>query len=694
VIGAALLGIALTTLLPAAGVAAAQARGPETRLYVVTFDGPGTAGHHGGPARVAAGLREQQDAALERVSASVPVYRWTTALSGVAVELTTDQAADLQAMPQVTRVEENTVRPLAGRAESPSGAVVPGGQGGRGVVVGVVDTGVWPESPLFAAVPGTGRRTPGFTGGCVPGEGWDTDTCSAKLVGSRWFVDGFGRDRLSAAEVLSARDVRGHGTQVASIAVGNAGVSTGLGGLPGRYAGAAPDARLAVYKACWTAPDPADDGCATADLVTAVDQAVRDGVDVLNLSVRGAPDTGAVERALLGAAEAGVVVVAAAGNDAGAYASPSEPWVTTVGALAGTGGAGSVALPGGRELSGAMTVRREVRAPLVLARDVAAPGWTRDEARTCVPGSLDAARTADTIVLCERGAIGRLVKSAAVERADGVGMVLANVAPGGLAHDLHAVPTVHLGRDGGRALTRWAADHPHDEVALVPGPPKVGSLRVPAWSAGGDPAGSFVKPDLVVPATGVLAATPPGAVGDGRWGMLNGTSAAAARTAGAAAVLLGRHQWPADAVRSVLATSTARVPGGTLRTGSGRLRLDVALRTRLALVTGAGDYRAWARGERVEVNTPSVLLRGDRTTASRTVTNLGSRSRYWSARVSGFERHDVRVTPVALRLDPGESARFTVTVTGGTLAGGLDDGDITWRGPDDVRTRIPVVLGR
>ena len=693
-IGTALVALALTTLSPAAG-AAAQPRGPETRLYVVTFDGPGTAGPDGepDPAR-AATLREQQDSALERVGASVPVYRWTTALSGVAVDLTADQAADLQALPQVARVEENTVRPLAGRTGSPSGAVVPGGQGGRGVVVGVIDSGVWPESPLFAAVPGTGRRTPGFTGACVPGEGWDTDTCSAKLVGSRWFVDGFGRDRLSSAEVLSARDVRGHGTQVASIAVGNAGVSTGLDGLPGRYAGAAPDARLAVYKACWSAPDPADDGCATADLVTAVDHAVQDGVDVLNLSVRGAPDAGAVERALLGAAEAGMVVVAAAGNDAAAYATPSEPWVTTVGALAGTGGAGSVTLPDGRELTGAMTVRREVRAPLVLARDVAAPGWTRDEARTCVPGSLDAARTADTIVLCERGAIGRLVKSAAVERADGVGMVLVNVAPGGLAHDLHAVPTVHLGRDGGRSLTRWAADHPDDDVRLVPGPPRVGSLRVPAWSAGGDPAGSFVKPDLVVPATGVLAATPPGAVGEGRWGMLNGTSAAAARTSGAAAVLLGRHHWPADAVRSVLATSTARVPGGTLRTGSGRLRLDVALRTRLALVTGPADYRAWARGERVDVNTPSLLLRGDRTSASRTVTNLGSRARYWSARVSGFERHDVRVTPVALRLDPGESARFTVTVAGGTLAGGLDDGAVTWRGPDDVRTRIPVVIGR
>ena len=690
--GAALLALTLGVLAPTGATAA---RAPETRLYVVTFTGAGTAGHDGELAvpRYRERLRRTQDAALAQVGAEAPAYRWTTALSGVAVELTPDQAVELQAQPHVAGVEASTVRPLTGRGGS-SGVVVPGGRGGRGVVVGVVDSGVWPESPLFAAAPGTGRRTAGFTGPCVPGEGWGADTCSAKLVGARWFVNGFGEDRLSSAEVLSARDVRGHGTQVASIAVGNAGVSTGLTGLPERYAGAAPDARLAVYKACWSAPDPDDDGCATADLVAAIDHAVADGVDVLNLSVRGAPGTGAVERALLGAAEAGVVVVAAAGNDASAYAAPSQPWVTTVGALAGTGGAGSVVLPGGRRFTGAMTVHRHVRAPVVLARHVPAPGRTEDEAGRCLPGSLDAARTADAVVVCERGGIGRLEKSAAVARADGVGMVLVNVARGTLAHDLHAVPTVHLGRDAGEQLARWVDGHRDAEVRLVPGPARLGPLRVPAWSADGDPAGSFVKPDLVVPATGVLAATPPRVVGDGRWSMLSGTSAAAARTAGDAAVLLARHDWSADAVRSVLATSASPVPGGALRTGSGRSRIDRALQSRLALLTQPGDYRAWLRGERVDLNTPSLLLRGERTAATRSVTNLGSRARYWSARVTGFQRHDVRVTPVALRLDPGETAEFTVSVAGGSRPGGIDDGAVTWRGPDGVRCRIPVVLAR
>ena len=690
-VGASMLAVALAALVP---VVDASAQVPSRAgLYLVVLDRPGTAGHDGPDTRYRGVLRREQDASLAEVGAAAPTYRWTTALSGVAVELTPAQAADLAALPNVARVEENAVRPLTARPGAPGGAASPDGRGGRGVVVGIVDSGVSPESPLFSPVPGIGRRVRDFAGACVPGEDWEDHSCSSKLVGARWFVEGFGQDRLASSEVLSARDTRGHGTQVASVAVGNSGVSTGVKGLPRDYAGAAPDARLAVYKACWSAPDPADDGCATADLVTAVDRAVEDGVDVLNLSVRGTPDTGVVERAMLGAAEAGVVVVAAAGNDSSAYAAPAEPWVTTVGALTGRGGAGTVGLPD-RRLTGAMTLHRSVTAPTVLARDVAADGWSRDQARACTPGSLDAARVGGRVVVCERGRIGRLEKSAAVSRADGVGMVLINVSRGSVAYDLHAVATVHLDESDGRALTRWVVRHPGERVSLRPAGRRLGAAQVPGWSAGGDPAGSFVKPDLVAPATGVLAATPPGAVGGGRWSVLNGTSAAAARVSGAAAVLLARHDWPASAVRSALATSAAPVATGALRSGTGGLRPELALRTRLALLSDPADLRGWLEGRRAAVNTPSVLLRGERTTATRTVTNLDDRARYWSARVSGFRRHDVRVTPVALRLSPGESATFTVTVDRPILPGGLDDGVVTWRGTDGVRTRVPVVLSR
>ena len=93
----------------------------------------------------------------------------------------------------------------------------------RGVVIGFVDSGLGPDSPLFAAVPRLGRQPRRFHGACATGEDWTTDTCDRKVVGARWFVAGFGPDDVRSSSSLSPRDDDGHGTQMASIAAGNAG---------------------------------------------------------------------------------------------------------------------------------------------------------------------------------------------------------------------------------------------------------------------------------------------------------------------------------------------------------------------------------------------------------------------------------------------------------------------------------------
>ena len=66
----------------------------------------------------------------------------------------------------------------------------------------------------------------------------------------------------------------------------------------------------------------------------------------------------------------------------------------------------------------------------------------------------------------------------------------------------------------------------------------------------------------------------------------------------------------------------------------------------------------------------------------------------FSARTLGFERHDVRVTPAALRLAPGRSASFTIRVARTPGAVTLDDGAVLWRGANGSRTRIPVLITR
>ncbi len=696
-VAGALAAVLAVSVLFAGPATAAPA---EDDLYLVTLTGPGTAGAVVAlpDLLVATQLRAEQESVLGAVDASAPVYRWTTALNGFAVRLTPEQATQMSTDPRVALVEKNAVRPLAGHG---SAAAVSSGplrtRGGAGVVIGVVDSGISPDRPVFSAVSGLGRAPDHFTGSCDAGEGWPTATCNRKLVGARWFVDGFGSERLRSTASLSPLDDDGHGTQVASIAAGNPGVTVRVRGERlGRYAGVAPQARLAVYKACWTAPDPDDDGCATADLVTAIDTATADGVDVLNLSVGGPAGFDTVERALLGATEAGVVTVGAAGNDSDADAAHASPWVTTVGAAAGPARQGDVVLADGRRYTGAMSATRPVGpARVVLGADVAAAGATRADARVCTPGSLDAARVVGRIVLCDRGVIGRIDKSAAVARADGVGMVLANVTPGNVVADFHSVPTVHVDRTDGASLRRWVARHPStrlslDPVGQMPAPP-----RVARWSSAGDPEGAVVKPDLVATGSGVLGAVPP-AWSDVDWDLASGTSAATAAVSGAAAVLVSRHpDWSADAVRSALAT-TARRLGSTalLRSGAGRVDADAALRPGLVYDVAAGDYRAWLEGDlRGDLNTPSILLSGDDDSTTRTITNVTGHRLYFSSSARGFTRHQVRVTPAAVRLGPGESATYTVTV-GRTSVQPVDDGWVTWRGATGTITRIPVVISR
>ncbi len=174
--------------------------------------------------------------------------------------------------------------------------------------------------------------------------------------------------------------------------------------------------------------------------------------------------------------------MAAAGNDgAGGYAGHVAPWVTTVGGLTTTDHGGAVDFAA-RTVAGTMTARRPVSARAVLGRAIPAPGSTRLEAELCTPGSLDASGAADRIVVCRRGELGRVEKSAAVQRAGGVGMVLVDTRRGTPVHDLHSVPTVHLDEVAGQRLARWTARHPQRRDHAAPHPD--GRTPRRAWRRG------------------------------------------------------------------------------------------------------------------------------------------------------------------------------------------------------------------
>src|SRR5205823_6539886 len=295
----------------------------------------------------------------------------------------------------------------------------------------------------------------GWKGTCQAGAGFPATACNHKLIGARYFVDGFGGANLKPGEFLSPRDANGHGSHVAATAAGNYGVAPKIGGydlgIPA-VSGIAPRARIAAYKVCWTGRaatgEAVEGSCMASDAVAAIDAAVADGVDVINYSVGSATSTvfGPVEQAFLGAAAAGVFVANAAGNDGpkpGTIGSPTGvPWVTSVAAttlgrtfestfsvtagavaVAGVGGAQPVTGTGG-SLTGALAA-----APLVDGTAVPAPGVAADKAALCLPGSLDAAAVAGKAVLCQRGQNARVEKGKVVRDAGGVGLVLANTKP-------------------------------------------------------------------------------------------------------------------------------------------------------------------------------------------------------------------------------------------------------------------------
>ena len=225
-----------------------------------------------------------------------------------------------------------------------------GGQdnAGSNVVVGVIDTGVWPESPFFINRGLPAPPHPLSFYHCDFGDGTDvahlgpTFACNNKLIGAYNFTQTYMSIQNSDGQefcnntthVCSARDSEGHGTHTTSTAAGDRVDSAPLYGIDrGPVSGIAPGAHVIAFRVCLV------NGCFSSDSVNAVQQAIHDGVNVLNFSISGGanPYTDPVELAFLDAWNAGISVNASAGNS-GPGAGTSDhggPWTTTVGASTG-----------------------------------------------------------------------------------------------------------------------------------------------------------------------------------------------------------------------------------------------------------------------------------------------------------------------------------------------------------------------
>jgi hypothetical protein len=700
-------------------------------------------------------LASKQNAALSSVGASRQLYSYGYVFNGFAAELTEAQAQKLAQTPGVLAVSRNELHKRE-TASTPGFLGLTGPTGfwatkakGENVVIGIVDSGIWPEHPSFSDRVGTNgnaskdgklayQQIPGWNGKCQPGMAFAASDCNQKLIGARYYNEGYGGNAGTLAnfpyEFNSPRDADGHGSHTASTAGGNADVvATGPAAVFGSINGIAPRARIAAYKVCWG--NGGEGGCPSVDSVAAIDQAVADGVDVINFSISGTSTNfrSPVEIAFLFAADAGVFVAASAGNSGPASSTVAHPspWITTV--AAGThnrDGQGSVTLGNGVTYNGASVATALPSKPLIDSTAAGLPGADPTAVALCYAAAdnggvpaLDPAKVAGKIVVCQRGVTARVNKSLAVQQAGGVGMVLFNSPDSSLNADFHYVPTVHVSLASGLAIKTYAATAGAtaaiNQAAIVltaPAPFTASfSSRGPLLGA----SGNLLKPDLIAPGQDILAAVSPVGYGGRTFDLLSGTSMSSPHVAGLAALMKElKPTWSPMMIKSALMTTGSDVlDGGTpapntnpvliFRQGAGHVQPNTAAAPGLVFNSGFAEWLSFLCGVQPgggctgvtpmnasNLNVPSIAIGAmpGSQTVTRRVTNVSGTTATFTASHTGMAGMAVTVSPATLTLTPGASANFSVSFANVSAPlGAYVGGQLRWT--DGTHTvRVPMVV--
>lgn len=713
-------------------------KGPQT--YIVMFRDAPLATYKGGvagiaaPARNGASIDAQSASALQYVDylearqdayqASIEQalgralsvdFRMQHALNAIVATMTPQEAEAVARMPDVALVDSNRHVPLdtdvgpglIGATNVWAGipryfGTAASSARGEGVVVGIIDSGINFGSPSFAATdPNDGyvhvnpNGTGVFLGTCATG-GEDAGRCNDKLIGGYDFVCGAPGNQCGVAGIREEPgfgDTNGHGSHTASTAAGNNRTQV-FNGATVTFSGVAPRANVIAYDVCYT--DAQNRGlCPGVSSAAAVNQAIQDGVDVINFSIGGgvSPWNDIVSQAFLNATEAGIFVAASAGNSGPGPATLGhvEPWTTA--SAAAQHGRGSYGLnmtvtgptnppPANLQAIALNPATGGVEAgPMPSTPVIVSPGidTTNDGCAAFPAGTFTGA-----IAVVRRGTCGFYNKAFNAQSAGAVAVVIANNAAGALLPSVApnpagsppvTVPAFGALQADANALRDYAGANPGVTASLA-------SVVIPnvadalaAFSSRGPSNFDLLKPDITAPGVNVLAAYA-GTTITGFENLIttiSGTSMASPHTAGAAALMRQLHPtWTVMEIKSALQlTATDSVllqdqvtPANPHAGGAGRVQVDVAARSSLVLGETRARFLAAnpaTGGSPAQLNLASLLSANCPSTCTftRTVRSAFSRRHTWQVSATGL---NMTVSPRTFTLNPGQTQQITVTV--------------------------------
>ncbi len=594
--------------------------------------------------------------------------------------------------------------PIAWQSEDIGGRA----NAGRGVKIASIDCGLHKDAPMFN---GDGYFYPAG----YPRNGLGLhDNNNGKIVASRTYFRPWDPPLEGEENAWPGPRGNSHGVHTAAIAAGNVISPTVYGTLElPASSGVAPGAWLMSYRVCY--PGVADERGVfyTAELLAALEDAVADESDVIINSWGAGPISGGgeydpVDSALANVAEAGVVVVMAAGNEGpggNTIDHPSSEYITV-----------AASTTSGHLRNRRLSISDPQPVPDALGDSIFEPAqfgpslpveevvsYAFVTARSIDPGNIDGCDPWDDDFFRDKAAVlrrGSCNYDEQVLNAQNAGATfvviynhehngyeLVTMQDSGKGEEI-TIPSIFISYAGGNALAEWYDEHASASKFVVNTQSyQAGNQEdiIASFSSRGPGVGNVLKPDLAAPGVHIVSqGYDPYATGEDQhlgYGQMSGTSMAAPHVAGAAAVVLQAHpNWTPAEVKSALMTTATYVniynenhtPAQPLDMGAGRLDLQQALDPGVILDPPMASFGEVPENETktIEVRVTSV---SDSTETYRINTLDTSQGFTETLRLDGFS-----VRPSSLTLSPGQSSIIRVEFTPRTSKGmGDNQGYIT-----------------